>query len=231
MKTLIIIPAYNEAGNIERVVDNLISNYPQYDYIVINDGSKDNTAQICKKNNYNLINLPVNVGLTGGFQTGMKYAHKKDYDYAIQFDGDGQHNPKYIENMLKEIKENNLDFVIGSRFANEKKPINLRMMGSNLIQFILILTTGKNIKDPTSGMRMYNKKIINLFANSLDYSPEPNTIAHLIRSGAKFKEVQVVMSERIAGESYLNFSRSIKYMVHIFITIILMQWFRKKPKI
>lgn len=231
MKTLIIIPAYNEAENIERVVNNLIENYPQYDYIIINDGSKDNTVEICRKNNYNLVNLPVNIGLTGGFQTGMKYAYRNKYDYAIQFDGDGQHNPQYIKDMLEEFNNVNLDFVIGSRFAKEKKPGNLRMLGGNLIQFILILTTGKSIKDPTSGMRMYNKKIINLFANSLDYSPEPNTLAHLIRSGAKFKEIQVTMNERIAGESYLNFTRSIKYMFNIFITIIIMQWFRKKPKI
>lgn len=230
MKALIIIPAYNEAENIERVVNNLIENYPQYDYVIINDGSKDNTAEICKRNNYNIVDLPVNVGLTGGFQTGMKYANRKNYDYAIQFDGDGQHNPEYIKDMLNEIINENVDFVIGSRFAKERKPKSLRMLGSNLIQFILILTTGKSIKDPTSGMRMYNKKIINLFANSLDYSPEPNTLAHLLRSGAKFKEIQVSMSDRIAGESYLNFTRSIKYMAHIFSSIILMQWFRKKPK-
>jgi len=231
MKTLIIIPAFNEAENIERVVNNLIENYLQYDYVIINDGSKDNTIEICKKNNYNFIDLPINIGLTGGFQTGMKYAYRNKYDYAIQFDGDGQHNPQYIQNMLDEMIKYNLDFTIGSRFITEKKPKSLRMLGNNLIQLILILTTGKNIKDPTSGMRMYNKKLINIFATSLDYSPEPNTLAHLIRSGAKFKEIQVTMNERIAGESYLNFSRSIKYMIHIFISIIIMQWFRKKPKI
>jgi glycosyltransferase involved in cell wall biosynthesis len=231
MKTLIIIPAYNESENIERVVNNLTENFPQYDYVIVNDGSRDNTAQICRKNNYNLIDLPVNVGLSGGFQAGMRFACNSDYDYAIQFDGDGQHNPEYIADMLEEIQKSNLDFVIGSRFVTERKPKSLRMLGSNLIQLVLIITTGKKFKDPTSGMRMYNKKLITIFANSLDYSPEPNTLAHLVRSGAKFKEVQVTMSERIAGESYLNITRSIRYMAHIFSSIILLQWFRKRPKI
>ena len=95
-KLLIIIPAYNEAENIERVEDNLKDNYPQYDYVVINDGSRYNTAQICKGNGYNLVDLPINLGLADAFQAGMKYVHKYDYDYAIQFDGDGQHNPKYV---------------------------------------------------------------------------------------------------------------------------------------
>jgi len=231
MKTLIIIPAYNESENIETVVNNLIENYPQYDYIVVNDGSKDDTADICKKKNYNLVDLPVNVGLAGGVQTGMKYACRNDYDYAIQFDGDGQHNPEYISDMLDEIQTKNLDFVIGSRFVSEKKPKSLRMLGSNLIQLILKITTGKSFKDPTSGMRMFNKKLIFILANSLDFGPEPDTLAFLVRSGAKYSEVQVTMNERVAGESYLNFTRSIKYMVHIFSSIILMQWFRKKPKI
>ena len=104
MKTLIVIPAYNEQENIERVVDNLISNYPQYDYVIVNDGSRDDTAQICRKKGYNLIDLPVNLGLAGGFQTGLKYAYKYGYDAAIQFDADGQHLPQYIQPMIDEMK-------------------------------------------------------------------------------------------------------------------------------
>ena len=103
MKVLIIIPAYNEAENIEKVVNSLIENYPQYEYIVVNDGSKDDTGLICKKNNYNLLDLPINLGLAGGIQAGFKYAYENEYDYAIQFDADGQHQPQYINYMLKEI--------------------------------------------------------------------------------------------------------------------------------
>ena len=231
MKVLIIIPAYNESENIERVVSNLIENYPQYDYVIINDGSNDDTSDICRRNEYNLIDLPVNIGLSGGFQTGMKYALRNGYDYAIQFDGDGQHNPEYIAKMLDEIHNNDLDFVIGSRFIGERKPKSLRMLGGNLISVILKTTTGKTFKDPTSGMRMYNKKLISLLSNSIDFGPEPDTLAHLVRSGAKYSEVQVSMNDRLAGESYLSMTRSIKYMAHILSSITLIQWFRKKPKI
>ena len=90
-KLLILIPAYNEAENIERVVDNIEKNYSQYDYIVVNDGSKDKTYDICVKKGYKVIDLPINLGLAGGFQAGVKYAYRKGYDYVIQFDADGQH--------------------------------------------------------------------------------------------------------------------------------------------
>lgn len=229
MKVLIIIPAYNEQDNIERVVDNLIENYPEYDYLVVNDGSKDKTPEICKAKNYNFLDMPINVGLTGGVQAGMMYAHKYEYDYAIQFDGDGQHDPRYIKNMLDAMED--CDVCIGSRFVTERKPKSLRMLGSNMIEAIIRLTTHKKIKDPTSGMRMFNKATIKVMAETIDYGPEPDTIAHLIRSGARVKEVQVEMHERTAGESYLNLKRSIKYMVHMFFSIIFIQWFRKKVKL
>src|SRR5574344_2624219 len=122
MKVLIIIPAYNESGNIERVVNNLLTNYPQYDYVVINDGSSDNTAEICRNNHFNLIDLPVNLGLAGAFQTGMKYAWTKGYEAALQFDGDGQHRAEYISSMINEMETSNADIVIGSRFVSERKP-------------------------------------------------------------------------------------------------------------
>ena len=226
MKTLIIIPAYNEAENIERVVDDLIQNYPQYDYVVINDGSKDRTLEICQKRGYNYIDMPINVGLTDGVQTGMMYAYRHGYDYAIQFDGDGQHDPSYIASMVEAMKE--CDVCIGSRFVEKKKPKSLRMLGSNVIQFTMKLTTHKTVKDPTSGMRMFNRAAIRVMAENIDYGPEPDTVAHLIRSGARVKEVQVEMRERIAGESYLNFARSMKYMIHMCFSIMFIQWCRKR---
>jgi len=223
---LIIIPAYNEAENIERVVDDLIENYPQYDYVIINDGSKDKTPEICKQRGYRYIDMPINVGLSDGVQTGMMYAYNHGYDYALQFDGDGQHDPAYIKTMLDKMSE--CDICIGSRFVDEKKPKSMRMLGSNIIQTTIRLTTGKNIKDPTSGMRMFNRATMKIMANQVDYGPEPDTMAHLIRSGAVVDEVQVEMRDRIAGESYLNFSRSIKYMMHMCFSIIFIQWCRKK---
>ncbi len=225
-KLLIIIPAYNEGENIERVVDNLIENYPQYDYIVINDGSKDNTLEICKARGYHYIDMPINAGLTCGVQTGMMYAHQNGYEYAVQFDGDGQHDPAFLGTMLESMSD--CDICIGSRFVTEKKPFTARMIGSRLIQLIIKLTTGKTIKDPTSGMRMFNKATIAAMATQPDYGPEPDTVAHLIRSGAVVKSVQVTMHERIAGESYLNLTRSMKYVLRMCMSMLFIQWFRKK---
>lgn len=159
---LIIIPAYNEAENIERVVDRLTAEFPQYDYVVVNDGSKDRTGEILRKRHYNYLELPVNLGLAGGFQAGMRYAHRKGYAYAVQLDGDGQHRPEYLEAMLNKMEEG-YDIVIGSRFVHAKKPGSMRMLGSNLIEAAIRLTTGTDIKDPTSGLRMFNRRMIEEF--------------------------------------------------------------------
>lgn len=224
-KLLIVIPAYNEAENIERVVDNLIENYPQYDYVIVNDGSKDDTARICRERKFHTIDLPINLGLAGAFQAGAKYAQQKGYECMIQFDADGQHLPQYIAPMLEKLGEG-YDIVIGSRFATEKKPMTARMLGSRLISLAIRLTTGTSIKDPTSGMRMYNQRMIGEFANGVNYGPEPDTVSYLVKGGARVAEVQVTMMERIAGTSYLNWTRSINYMARMLISILLIQFFR-----
>ena len=226
-KLLIVIPAYNEEGSIERVVDDLIQNYPQYDYVVVNDGSRDRTAAICRSRGYRLIDLPVNLGLAGAFQTGLRYAAEHGYDCAMQLDADGQHLPRYIAPMLEKL-EAGADIVIGSRFLTVKKPKSLRMVGSYLISWAIRLTTGQPICDPTSGMRMFNRRLLEEFAQNLNYGPEPDTISYLIKNGAVVKEVQVKMAERTAGESYLNFARSVQYMIKMGLSILLIQWFRKR---
>lgn len=230
MKCLVIIPAYNEEQNIVRVIENLKNNYPMYDYVVINDGSGDDTAGLCRRHGYELIDLAVNLGLSGAFQTGLKYAYRNGYDYAIQFDADGQHRPEYIAPMLDKIQEG-YDIVIGSRFVTQKKPGSLRMLGSNLISLATRMTTGRKVKDPTSGMRMFNKKMIAEFALNLNYGPEPDTISYLLKQGATIAEVQVEMDERIAGESYLNLSRSVMYMLRMLLSILFIQNFRKRREV
>ena len=230
-KTVLIIPAYNEEENIERVVGNLIKDFPEYDYIIVNDGSTDATAAVCEKNGFNYLSLPENVGLAGAFKAGMKYADKYGYGYAVQFDGDGQHNAEYVKNMLDAMNKNGLDIVIGSRFVEKKKPFSARMLGNNVIQAAVLITTGKNIKDTTSGMRIYNRRLIKILAKNYDLGPEPDTLAFLLRCGAKIGEVQVEMSERTAGTSYLNFTRSIEYMFRMCMSIFCIQWFRKTIKI
>ncbi|MGN0571710.1 MAG: glycosyltransferase family 2 protein [Candidatus Fimenecus sp.] len=227
MKPILIIPAYNEGENIERVVRNVQENYPQYDYIVVNDGSADNTAKVCMRNGFNFLDLPENVGLSGAFQAGMKYAYYNGYDCAVQYDGDGQHDARYIADMVALMEQGNYDIVIGSRFVEQKKPKTLRMLGSNLISAAIKLTTRKTIKDPTSGMRLYNRRMMKRHARMYEFGPEPDTLAYLARSGAKIGEVQVEMLERIAGKSYLNFARSMRYMLRMCMSIFFIQWFRK----
>ena len=226
-KLLIVIPAYNEEESIVSVVEELTTHYPQYDYVVVNDGSRDKTAAICRAHGYRLIDLPVNLGLAGAFQTGLRYAAENDYDCAMQLDADGQHKPEFIAPMLEALEEGN-DIVIGSRFLTVKKPKTLRMLGSYIISWSIRLTTGRAICDPTSGMRMFNRRLMQEFAQNLNYGPEPDTISYLIKNGAKVKEVQVEMGERTAGQSYLTFWRSVQYMVKMSISILLIQWFRKR---
>lgn len=224
---LIVIPAYNESENIVRVVNNLIKNYPQYDYVVVNDGSADATAAICREHGFQLLDLPINLGLAGAFQAGLKYAYSKGYSYVIQFDGDGQHRAEYIESLLQEAKDG-YDVVIGSRFVTAKKPVSPRMLGSRLISGVMRLTTGIKVVDSTSGMRMFGPRMIRILAQNMNLGPEPDTVSYLIKCGARVKEVQVEMDERIAGESYLNFMRSMKYMLQMMISILFVQAFRKK---
>lgn len=231
MKLLILIPAYNEAENIERVVNNLIENYPQYDYVVINDGSTDDTRKVCARKRYNFMDLPVNVGLSGAIKSGMRYANYYGYDYVLQLDGDGQHDPMYIENMIKKMIETKCDIVIGSRFKTRKKPFTSRMLGSQILTASIWLTTGgKRIGDVTSGMRLFNKKMIKRFGYDMHYSPEPDTLAYLLNCGVKIEEVQVEMHERIAGVSYLNFKSSIWYMMKMLFSIFIFQWVRIRIK-
>lgn len=226
-KVLVIIPAYNEEANIEMVVEELVQNYPELDYVVVNDGSRDRTAQICRERGYNLLDLSVNLGLAGCFQAGMKYACRKEYPYAIQFDGDGQHRPEFIESMRLKMEEG-YDIVIGSRFLREKKDLSIRMLGSRMITMAIRLTTGIRVADPTSGMRMFNQNMIREFALNLNYGPEPDTISYLLKQGARIAEVPVRIDQRAAGESYLSPLVAFRYMARILISILLIQNFRKR---
>lgn len=226
LKTLVVIPAYNEALNIKKTVIDLKNNAPDVDYVVINDGSKDNTLEVLEQNNFNYIDSICNLGLFGAVQTGFKLAMKEKYDVVIQFDGDGQHSAKYIDLLVKEIEKGN-SIVIGSRFVDEKKPFTARMIGSRLIAGAIKLITGKTIKDPTSGFRAYDKACIKDYATEMNNPPEPDTLVYMLRKNRKIKEVQVQMSEREFGESYLDLVNTIKYMSRMMVSIFLIQPFRK----
>lgn len=226
LKTLVVIPAYNEALNIEKTVQDIHENAPWVDYVVINDGSKDNTLDVIQKNKFNYIDGFCNLGLFGAVQTGFKLGFMEDYDVVIQFDGDGQHSAEYIEPLVKEI-ENGNNIVIGSRFVTEKKPFTARMIGSRLIAGAIKMVTGKTIKDPTSGFRAYDRACIKDYAIETNNPPEPDTLVYMLRKQRKIKEIQVEMSEREFGESYLNLVNTIKYMSRMMVSIFLIQPFRK----
>lgn len=231
MRLLIIIPAYNEEENIANVICELTENYPQYDYVVINDGSLDSTSRICKENHYHLISLPLNLGLSGAFRTGMKYAYRNGYDCAMQFDADGQHDPAFIPIMLERMEQTGADIIIGSRYVEDKKQFGLRAAGNEVISAIIHLTTKARITDATSGMRLYSRRMVRFYAQYINFDPEPDTIAYLIRCGAHVEEVQVQMRKRMAGHSYFHFTSIARYMIRVCSSILFMQWFRNKEEL
>lgn len=226
MKVLVIIPTYNEEDSIVQTMEELTSVVPNLDFVIVNDGSSDQTRRICLEHKYNLLDLPANIGLTGGFQTGTRYALQHDYDAAIQFDADGQHDPRFIADMVARMEQSGADIIIGSRFVDHKKSYSMRMIGSRLISFMIRLTTGVKLSDPTSGMRLFNAKTLRIFASKNDFGPEPDSIAYLIRKGARVSEVSVSMRERAAGTSYFNIARAVEYMLRTSISILFVQWFR-----
>ncbi len=226
MNVLVVIPAYNEQDCIVQTVEELHAVAPEFDYVIVNDGSKDDTARLIAEHNYNAITMPINVGLTPGFKTGMNYALRHNYDAVLQFDADGQHHPAYIRPMVETMQQEGVDIVVGSRFVTEKKSASMRMIGSRLISGLIKLTTGAKLNDPTSGMRLYNRSMIEIFATRTDFGPEPDSLAYLLRKGISISEVQVSMRDRLAGESYLNPISSIKYMMRTCSSILFLQWFR-----
>lgn len=230
-----IIPAYNEEKSIVKTVQSLKNAKLKniiLDYIIINDGSKDRTREVCIENNLNYIDLPINLGIGGAVQTGYKYAERNNYDIAIQFDGDGQHDATYISNLVNEIEKGN-DIVIGSRYIedlSEFKSTRIRRVGINILSFLIKLFTGRRIYDPTSGFRAANKEIISMFAAEYpnDY-PEPDTIVTVIKSGYKVSEVPVEMKERTSGKSSLSSPlKAAFYMIKVSIAILISSLSTKK---
>ncbi len=228
MKLLVVIPAFNEEENLPRVISELREKVPQYDFVIINDGSTDGTEALCRAQGYPFLDLPANLGLTGAFQTGVRYACEMGYDAVIQIDGDAQHDPAYIPDMAALMEEKDLDLVIGSRFVTEKRPATMRMAGNALISWAIRVTTGKTVMDPTSGMRLYGRRVLKELAVELNARPEPDTVAQLLRGGARMEEYQVRMREREKGESYLDFGASMLYMVQMCMNIFFLQWVMKK---
>lgn len=231
MRVLLIIPSYNEEANVlnnyNRIVEFNEKSKIKYDAIVINDGSKDRTEEICIKNNIPHISLVHNLGIGGAVQTGYKYAYKNDYDIAVQFDGDGQHDVNYIKKIIEPIINEKCDMVIGSRFidksSSEFKSSMTRRLGIKIISFFIKMVTRKKIYDTTSGFRAVNKKIIKEFANEypVEY-PEPITTVEIIKKGYEVAEIPVSMNERENGTSSIKAWKNIYYMLNVILSIVIL---------
>lgn len=224
MKILIIIPAYNEEENIEKVVGNIIRNFPQYDCLVVNDGSIDRTGELCEENGFPVLNLPLNLGIGGAVQAGYLYAKKNNYDIAIQIDGDGQHNIIYAETMISLLEGDSADIVIGSRFIRKEgfQSSGARRTGIRILSALIKLCTGTRIYDVTSGFRAVNRQFIDIY--SRDYSndyPEPEAIVTAVMYGGRIQEIPVIMNERQGGVSSIKFWNSIYYMIKVTLAILI----------
>ena len=224
MKKLIIIPAYNESENIEKTVQMIKENTSDFDYIIINDCSTDNTKEICQKRGFNMVSLPINLGIGGAVQTGFKYALEQGYDIAVQVDGDGQHDPSFLEEMAKVLEETGCDMVIGSRFINKEgyQSSGLRRVGIKYFTALIRIITGTWITDPTSGLRMINRGIIKMFAEDYpnDY-PEPEVIVAVLRQRKSVVEIPVVMMAREGGVSSISAKKSVYYMIKVTLAILI----------
>ena len=226
MKILVIIPAYNEEMNILNTINSL-KKYKdiKFDYIVINDGSTDNTLDVLHKNNINHLSLPFNMGIGAAVQAGYKYAYYNNYDIAVQFDGDGQHDITYLEKVIKPIKNDEADMVVGSRYVediSEFKSTFARQMGIKLISSFIKILTKRKVYDITSGYRAINTKILKIFAiNYPQEYPEPITNYSLLKSGYRIKELGVKMYARENGESSIDFFKSIYYVFNVIMSILL----------
>lgn len=223
MKCLIIIPAYNEAANIEKVINNIVQNYPQYDYVIINDGSIDKTEEVCANAGYQVLNLPINMGIGGAVQTGYRYAKKNNYDVAVQIDGDGQHDVAFLEDMLKLLESGEADVVIGSRFVQKEgfQSTQIRRVGIRFLSILARILTGVQIRDITSGYRVVNRRFIEIYANDYpaDY-PEPEAMIIAAVHGGRIKEYPVIMRERENGTSSITFKKSVYYMIKVTLAML-----------
>ena len=224
MKKLVIIPAFNEEGNLEKTIRDIKENAPGFDYVIINDCSTDGTLAMCRRHGFSYLNLPVNLGIGGAVQTGYRYAYYHGYDIAVQFDGDGQHSASYLPEMVEQLEETGSDMVIGSRFITKEgfQSSSLRRLGIRYFTLLIRILTGKKITDPTSGMRMINRKLMEKFTEEYpkDY-PEPESVVTILSEKHQVTEMPVIMNEREEGNSSISLRNGAYYMVKVSFAMVI----------
>lgn len=225
-KCYILIPCFNEEENIKALLQEIKTISQDYRIVVINDCSQDNTIQKASEvENITILNLPINLGVGGAVQAGLRFALEKHADFAVKIDGDGQHDPNYIQEVLEPLLNNEADIIIGSRFLATNdgyKSTFSRRLGIKILQKLYSALTGERITDPTSGLRAYNKKALEFMAEnypSFDY-PEPEEAILAVKNGLRLKEIPVTMRERKNGRSSISPLGSIYYMIKVIISMI-----------
>lgn len=218
-KVLVIIPAYNEEKNIAKVIADIQKSVHSVSILVVNDGSSDNTTQVAKKAGAIVVTHPFNMGYGVACQTGFKYALEKDYDYAVQIDGDGQHEPLCIPDLLREVQNDSADVVIGSRFLGNcvYKTQFARRVGMILFRFIASTIIRQKVTDPTSGFQAFSKNVIKFYASDaypIDF-PDADVIIMLNRAGFRIKEVPVIMYQKVESKKSMH-SGILKPLYYIF---------------
>lgn len=223
-KILVIIPAYNEADTVGRVIEKTRQSLPSADILVVNDGSTDSTSAISKQRGAIVLDLSYNLGIGGAMQTGYKFADRMGYDIAVQCDADGQHHPAQIKKLIETLTNDGVDMVLGSRYLRKKRfrSFVFRRVGVLIFSKVLSLIVGQRLTDPTSGFRAVNRELIKSFSTFYpgDY-PEPEALVLLHREGFTMKEISVNMSSRKGGNSSITGWRSIYYMVKVLLAIFI----------
>lgn len=223
MKILILIPAYNEGARIGEVVREVREMYPEYGVVVVNDGSKDDTAQVARAAGAEVVSHPFNMGYGVTIQTGYKYAAAKGYDYLVQIDGDGQHDPAFIPNVLAPVLAGETDFVLGSRFleAESYEPSLARRLGMTFFRWLVSTLIGTRITDSTSGFQAFNSNVIRYFTTEVfpcDY-PDADMLLTLHRAGFSIREVAVRMHANVEGKSMHSGWKPLYYIFKMLLSI------------
>ncbi len=223
-KILVIIPAYNEAETVGRVIEKTRQHIPSADILVVNDGSSDSTSAISRQRGAIVLDLSYNLGIGGAMQTGYKFAYRMGYDIAVQCDADGQHHPAAIKKLVETLTNDGVDMVLGSRYLRKKRFRSdvFRRVGVLMFSRVLSLIVGQRLTDTTSGFRAVNRELIKSFSTFYpDDYPEPEALVLLHREGFTMKEISVNMSSRKGGNSSITWWRSIYYMAKVLLAIFI----------
>jgi glycosyltransferase involved in cell wall biosynthesis len=245
MRVLIIIPAFNEAGNVGNTVAEVKAAYPSADMVVIDDGSRDATAAEAASAGAEVVRLPFNLGIGGAVQTGFQYAQRGGYDAAVQLDGDGQHDASFLPQLLSPVLTGQADMAIGSRFLDQRSSSTgsrqvtssqgfqstfSRRIGIRFFVRLINALTGARISDPTSGFRAHNRRLIAAFALHYPHDfPEPEAVVLAHGMGARIVDVPVSMRARQGGSSSIRHLTSLYYMLKVTIAILLHMIGRREP--